>query len=70
MVTKEMYGEWKRNKVTQEFVRELQEFVESQVAAMIRRSHPDEAADQLCRAVVRVADELLSWEPEFTKEAE
>jgi hypothetical protein len=67
-VSKQLFGDWKRNPVTQELMQELREGVEKVVSQMVVREIPDSAKDQFCRAFVRVADDVINWQPEFLQE--
>lgn len=67
-VKQALFAEWKRHPVTQELLRELHAGVETVVAQMVNREAPDLAKDQFARAFVRVADDIITWQPEFIPE--
>lgn len=70
-VRRSLYLDWRRHPVTQELMKELAQVTEGLVASMINREIPDLHKDQFCRAFVRCADEVISWQPtEFLPEEE
>jgi hypothetical protein len=67
-VTKGMFGEWKNHPCTQELHSELLADMEKRISSMINRERPDPDADQFVRAFVKIADAIISWQPEFMTE--
>lgn len=67
MITREMYGEWKRHEVTQMLMLTLKDNLENYVVKMLNRTSPDEYEDQFIRAYAKITDAVLGWEPEIVE---
>lgn len=69
-VKRALYQDWKRHPVTQELFEELKQGAATVIAQMVNRDAPDLAKDQFCRAFIKVADDVVCWQPDFLLEEE
>jgi len=65
-----MYADWKNHPVTQELMLEFQGNMESHIATMINRKFPEPDQDQYIRAYVKVATEVIEFEPKIVESDE
>jgi len=67
-VSKQLFGDWKRHPVTEEMLKELLQDTSREVSKMITREVPDGPRDQFVRALVKITDDIVTWEPDFLPE--
>lgn len=69
-VTKEQLGDWRRNVVTQELMREILTNMEDRVARLVKRVEGNVIHDSFDRAYIAAARDFLEFDPTVVNEEE
>jgi uncharacterized phage-associated protein len=69
-VTRLQLSDWRNNPVTQALFRELKQNIDNYIAEIINRQRADNERDQFIRAYVKVADDVVAYDPPTISESD